>query len=109
MRFSAQADRLMQIAKTESNAELRAAAIQGLMFDRSPKTAETMLAIYQSEKDPAVRRQIIDSFSWGGSAATLVKIARQETDPALRKRIVERLSMMQDKEAVDYMLEILKK
>jgi hypothetical protein len=36
-------------------------------------------------------------------------MARQETDPALRKRMVERLSMMKDKEAVDYMMEILKK
>jgi hypothetical protein len=36
-------------------------------------------------------------------------MARQETDPALRKRIVERLSTMKDKEAVDYMMEILKK
>jgi tetratricopeptide (TPR) repeat protein len=109
MRFSAQADRLMQIAKTEPNAELRAAAVQGLMFDRSPKSAETMLAIYQSEKDPAVRRQIIDGLSATGSAATLVQMARQESDPALRKRLVERLSMMKDKEAVDYMMEILRK
>jgi tetratricopeptide (TPR) repeat protein len=109
MRFADQTDRLMQIAKTESNADLRAAAIQGLMSNRSAKTAETMLAIYQTEKDPAVRRQIVDGFSWSGSAATLVQMARKETDPALRKRIVERLSMMQDKEAVDYMMEILKK
>jgi tetratricopeptide (TPR) repeat protein len=109
MRSATQTDRLMQIAKSESNADLRSAAIQGLMLDRSPKTAETVLSLYQGEKDPAVRRQMVDSFSWSGSAATLVKIARQETDPALRKRIVERLSMMQDKEAVDYMMEILKK
>jgi HEAT repeat protein len=109
MRFSTQTDRLMQVAKTESNADLRSAAIQGLMVDRSPKTVETMLAVYQNEKDPAVRRQIIDSFSFKGSAATLVQMARQESDPTLRKRIVERLSMMTDKEAVDYMMEILKK
>ena len=43
------------------------------------------------------------------NAATLVQMARQETDPALRKRIVERLSTMKEKEAVDYMMEILKK
>ena len=109
MRFSAQSERLAQIARTETNPQLRGAAIQGLMFDRSPKSAETMLAIYQNEKDPAVRRQIIDSFFTSGSAATLVQMARQETDPALRKRLVERLSMMKDKEAVDYMLEILNK
>jgi hypothetical protein len=38
-----------------------------------------------------------------------VELARKETDPALKKTIVERLSMMQNnKEATDYMLELLK-
>lgn len=111
MRFSDHADRLAQIAKTDPNADLRQAAIRGLLYDRSPKSAETILGIYRQEKDPAVRRQIIDAMSWGsqGSAATLVQMARQEPDAALRKRIVERLSTMKDKEAVDYMMEILKK
>jgi tetratricopeptide (TPR) repeat protein len=110
MRFSAQADRLLQIARTDSNTELRQAAVQGLLRgDRTPKTAEMMLGLYRAEKDPAVRRQIVDSLSMTGSAATLVQMARQEADPQLRKRIVERLSMMKDKEAVDYMMEILKK
>ena len=69
-----------------------------------------MLGLYKTEKDPAVRRQIVDSVSsMHGTAATLVQMARQETDPTLRKRIVERLSTMKDKEAVDYMMEILKK
>jgi tetratricopeptide (TPR) repeat protein len=109
MRFSTQVDRLAQIAKTDSNPDLRAAAIQGLMFDRTPKSAETLLSIYQTEKDPAVRRQIVDNISASGSAATLVQMARQEKDPTLRKRLVERLSMMKDKEAVDYMVELLRK
>ena len=111
MRFSThtQADRLIQIARSESNAELRQAAVQGLLFDRTPKTTELMLGLYRDEKDPAVKRQIVDSLSMTGTAATLVQMARQESDPALRKRIVERLSMMKDKEAVDYMIELLKK
>ncbi len=109
MRFSTQADRLIQIARSESNAELRKAAVQGLLFDRTPKTTELMLSLYRDEKDPAVKRQIVDSLSMTGTAATLVQMARQESDPALRKRIVERLSMMKDKEAVDYMVELLKK
>jgi len=111
MRFSThvQADRLLQIAKTEGNSDLRQAAVQGLMLDRSPKTIELMLSLYRDEKDPAVKRQIVDSLSMTGTAATLVQMARQESDPALRKRIVERLSMMKDKEAMDYMLELLKK
>ena len=111
MRFSThvQADRLLQIAKTEGNSDLRQAAVQGLLFDRTPKTTELMLSLYRDEKDPAVKRQIVDSLSMTGTAATLVQMARQESDPALRKRIVERLSMMKDKEAMDYMLELLKK
>jgi tetratricopeptide (TPR) repeat protein len=109
MRFTAQADRLAQIARTDANGELRSAAIQGLAADRSPQTTDRLVAFYKDEKDPAVRRQILDSLSFGGSASALVQLARQESDPTLRKRIVERLSMMKDKEAVDYMMEILKK
>ncbi len=110
LRFATQSDHLLQIARTESNPLLRQSAVQGLIFDRTPQSAETMLGLYKTEKDPAVRRQIFDSVaSMRGNAATLVQMARQETDPALRKRIVERLSTMKDKEAVDYMMEILKK
>jgi hypothetical protein len=39
----------------------------------------------------------------------LISIARNEKDPALRKAAVEKLSMMQSKDATDYMLEILNK
>jgi hypothetical protein len=110
LRFTTQSDHLLQIAKTETNPQLRQAAVQGLGFDRTPQSAEMMLALYKTEKDAAVRRQIADSVpSMPGNAATLVQMARQETDPALRKHIVERLSTMKDKEAVDYMMEILKK
>ena len=110
LRFATQSDHLLQIAKTETNPLLRQSAVQGLIVDRTPQSAEMMLGLYKTEKDPAVRRQIVDSVSsMHGSAATLVQMARQETDPALRKHIVERLSTMKDKEAVDYMMEILKK
>jgi tetratricopeptide (TPR) repeat protein len=110
LRFTSETDHLLQIARTETNPLLRQAAIQGLIFDRTPQSTEMMLSLYKTEKDPAVRRQIIDNVSaMHGSAATLVQMARQETDPTLRKRIVERLSTMKDKEAVDYMMEILKK
>jgi tetratricopeptide (TPR) repeat protein len=109
MRFSAQADRLLQIAKTDPNPDLRRAAVQGLMFDRSPKSTDVMLGLYKDEKNPAVKHQILDNIMAAGSAATLVQMARQETEPAVRKQLVERLSMMKDKEAVDYMMEILKK
>jgi len=109
MRFTTQRDRLLQIARTDGNSELRRAAVQGLVLDRTPEATELLLGLYRNEKDPAVKRQILDHLIGTSSAATLVQIARQETDPAVRKRLVERLSTMKDKEAVDYMMEILKK
>jgi tetratricopeptide (TPR) repeat protein len=102
-------DRLFTIARSDAHSDLRRAAVQGLQFDRSPKTAEAMAGMYREEKDPAVKRQILDYLMAASSAATLVQMARQETDSAMRRRIVERLSTMKDKEAVDYMMELLKK
>jgi tetratricopeptide (TPR) repeat protein len=109
MRFTTQRDRLLQIARTDGNSDLRRAAVQGLVLDRTPQATELLLGLYRNEKDPAVKRQILDHLMATSSAATLVQLARQETDPAVRKRLVERLSMMKDKEAIDYMMEILKK
>ena len=109
MRFTTQRDRLLQIARTDGNPDLRRAAVQGLVLDRTPEATELLLGLYRNEKDPAVKRQILDHLMATSSAATLVQLARQETDPPTKKRIVERLSTMKDKEAVDYMLEILKK
>jgi HEAT repeat protein len=79
------------------------------VLDRTPEATELLLGLYRNEKDPAVKRQILDHLIGTSSAATLVQLARQETDPTVRKRLVERLSTMKDKEAVDYMMEILKK
>lgn len=113
LRFNSQSDRLVQIAKTDSSPVLRRAAIQaiasGRPADQKQQTGEMLLGLYKSEKDLDVRRQIVDSLQMHGDAATLVQMARAESDPSLKKRIVERLSMMKDKEAVDYMMELLKK
>jgi regulator of replication initiation timing len=76
LRFTTQTDHLLQIAKTESNPLLRQSAIQGLIVDRTPQSVETMLGLYKTEKDPAVRRQIVDSVPHGNAAA-LVQMARQ--------------------------------
>jgi hypothetical protein len=38
-----------------------------------------------------------------------VALARSEKDPAARKKIVSQLAVMHNKEATDYMLELLNK
>jgi hypothetical protein len=43
------------------------------------------------------------------AARELVQLARKETDPQMRRELVQKLSLMDSKEAQDYMMEILNK
>ena len=56
-----------------------------------------------------LRTQLIDALHSRNDAKPLIELARKESDPAMKKVIVERLSTMRgNKEATDYMMELLK-
>lgn len=107
------ASRMVELAKTEQNPELRRAAVRNLGLMDGKGNADVLVAIYNSEKDPAVKRTAISALGMNDrneNAAALVAIARKEQDPALKKEIVTRLTHMQgSKVAMDYLLEILSK
>jgi HEAT repeat protein len=103
------ATRLLELAKSEQNADLRLTAVRNLGLMGSKRTGDALVDIYNTDKDPAVRKAVIQSLFTGGNAAGLVALARKEQDMAMKKAIVERLAHMQDKVATDYMLELLVK
>ena len=107
--LSADAAKLIEVVRAERNPELRQTGIRGLGMSKDAKAAETLLAIYREDKDPDVRKSVIDALSVRGeeNATTLVQLARQEKDPAMRRALVERLSHMKAKAATDYMMELL--
>lgn len=105
----AQSAKVLELARTEKNQELRQAAIQSLGMMKPAKTGELLVSLYKDEKDPALKKAIIRGLYSQRNAAALVQLARQETDPGVKKDIVEKLSTMKDKEATDYLLELLKK
>ncbi len=98
---------MTDLARTEKDPTLRAVAVRnlGVMGD---KTGPVLLQIYETDKDPTVRRAVLDSLFVQENAAALVSLARKESDQAMKKSIVEKLSLMRDKVATDYMLELLK-
>ena len=51
---------------------------------------------------------MINALFTQGNATALVALARKEQDMAMKTEIVQRLSNMDNKEARDYMLELLK-
>jgi hypothetical protein len=52
---------------------------------------------------------VADALFVAGDAHDLVALARSEKDPEAKKNIVGKLAVMHDKEATDYMMELLNK
>jgi HEAT repeat protein len=68
-----------------------------------------LVEIYGADKDPAIRRSVVNALFLQSNATALVDLARKESDPEMKKSIVQKLSLMQNKVATDYMLELLGK
>jgi tetratricopeptide (TPR) repeat protein len=101
-------DKLIDIARTEKDADLRRTAIRYLSGNADAKTGEALRSIYNSDVGADVKREIIAALGRRDSGAVLVELARAEKDPVLKREIVQRLSNIKSKEATDYLLELLK-
>lgn len=104
--LSGDTTKLGQLAKTEKNARLRMEAIQklGLMGNQ---TAGTLLEIYATDTDVEVKEAVINGLFLQSNAKALIKLSKQEKNKSLRKEALQKLSIMNDDEALAYMLEIL--
>ena len=104
------ATRLIELANTEQNAELRRTAIRNLGLMGSTRTAEALVALYAKEKDIDNTKAIIKAFFLQSNAEQLVAIARKETDPADAQRDRQpAVEHGRSKVAMDYLMEILNK
>jgi TolA-binding protein len=100
-------DSLLNIAKTEKDADLRNRAIRTIANNRSAPL-DGLLEMYPTV-DTSAKTAIIDGLRDRRDAKTMVDLARKETDPQMKRKVVERLGDMRDnKDAMDYMMEILK-
>jgi HEAT repeat protein len=96
-----------QVGLNDPDPKLKAEAIKGLGI--SGGSSATLVKIYQNSQSSDVRDAAINALFIKGDAHSLVELARKETNPELRKRLVEKLSVMGNREANDYLMEILNK
>ena len=101
--------RLSELARTEKTPELRLLAVRNLGVMGSKRTGDTLVEIYNSDKDPEIRKAVINGLFVSGNAEALVGLARKESDPALKKDMVSKLSNMRSKVATDFLVELLNK
>jgi len=99
----------LEVGRVERDSELRRQAVRNLGLMGKEKTAAALASIYGSDKDPEVKRAVIQAYFLQGNATSLIQIARQEKDMSLKKDAVQKLSLMHSKESTDFMMELLNK
>jgi hypothetical protein len=104
------ADRLLEVIRTEKEPRLRRLAIQVYGSQKTGAPADTLVQIYSAETDTQIKNQILDSLGGSQNATALIGMAKAEKDPKMKLRIVERISNMagRSKEAQQYLEELLK-
>lgn len=103
------AGRLIELARSEKDPELRRDAIQHLGLVGSAEASAALEQLYAGETDRRVREAVLQAFFVQGNAKRLIEIARSEKDPELRRKAVQHMSVMGHPEATKFMLEILEK
>jgi HEAT repeat protein len=101
--------KLLEIAKTEKNEELRNRAIQHAGSVRSAGVSEALVELYNSASDSSTRHAILRALSNQSNAKPLIALARKETNPDLKRAAVQQLSRMKGDEVMTYLTELLSK
>jgi HEAT repeat protein len=101
--------RLLEAAQNEKDMELRRAAVRNLGLVGGENASSALQSIYSKESNRAVREEVLQALFIEGNAKALVAIARNEKDPELKKMAVQKLSLMNSKDAAEYMMELLQK
>ena len=101
-------DKLSEIATTEKNLDLKVQAIRNLGLMGGKRTGDFLISMYQSDSRRDIREAVINALFIQNNGKALVDLARQEKDKELKHDIVQKLSIMQNKDAIDYLMEFLK-
>lgn len=83
-------DRLLQIAKTEKQQDLRIHAIR--MLGSMQGTQADMWSLYQAETTPEAKQMILESIPSAGNLDRLLEVAKTEKEPKLRRFAIQNLS-----------------
>jgi hypothetical protein len=81
------ADKLLQIARTDRDAELRRAPVRNLGVMRAERTGDTLKTVYAAESDPTVKKEAINALFAQQNAEALVDIARKRSGDEARDRV----------------------
>ena len=94
---------LIEIAREEKDPALRRKAISGLGINDSPQATAALKSLYTANADAGVRLAVIEGLFVQDNAKALIELFRSEKDPALKRKIVQRLGNMDSDEATEFL------
>lgn len=100
-------DTLAKVARESSDPQLRRKAIEGLGIADNPAAADALRQMYGEFSDPGDKRKVLEAFMIQGDAKTLLALFRAEKDPEMKKAMLQLLSVMDDPEATRAILDVL--
>ncbi len=101
------AEALSGIARDEKEpGPLRREAIEGLGIIDSPQATAALKSLYTGSSEAWVREAAIQGLFVQDNAKALIEIYRAEKDPRMRREIVQKLSLMGSPEAEAFLLKI---
>jgi HEAT repeat protein len=100
-------DTLSKAARDTSDPQIRRKAIEGLAISDNPAAVKALRQMYGEFSSPEDKRRILEAFMVQGDAKTLIELFRAEKDPAMKKAIIQQLSVMDDPEATRAILDVL--
>ncbi|BDC51329.1 hypothetical protein F183_A36450 [Bryobacterales bacterium F-183] len=102
-------DKLVEVAKSDSDPQVRRRAIEFLGGVQRERGGTILQQLYTSEQDKKVRASILHSLRGQENVKALIEVARKETDPQLKREAVQMLSSMKNPEATEFLVELLNK
>lgn len=96
-------DRLLAVAQSEQNADLRGEAVRQLGVMGAH---EALWTLYQKESSLEVKKQILQSMFVAGQATKMIDLAKGEQNPELRRIAVRNLGLMGGKNTGAALVEI---
>lgn len=100
---------LSNIARTEQDRTLRIKAIRNLGLMGRENAVPVLVATYQKSADKETKKAAAEGLFLAQDSHDLIALAKEEKDPEAKQVLVRYLSLINNKEASDYMMELLEK
>jgi HEAT repeat protein len=100
---SGERDRLLRVAQSEQNAELRGEAVRQLGVMGAH---DALWQLYQKEASVEVKKRILQAMFVGGNVSRMMELARSEQNVELRRAAIRNLGLMGGKASSGALVEI---